>query len=480
MKWYVFVITLHVFVCIGSLSDPVFAYASEKCYVDEDADDDGDGSSDEPYEDIEKALDEDCDTIVVAKGTYKDDITISTGVRVEGKSREDVVISGKVTMKDGATLESCTVSGRGITVADGADADVSNVRIKGAKIGIETTGSGKITVDGCMIHDNGKGLYIQKGKSVKITDTDISDNDEEGLDIRSDVSGTISDNTMENNGESGIEVILGKADLLITDNKIKKNGASGIATQYYKGTGKSGAVKIKGNTIEQNKKNGIDCNTPSGGNPGKEFWDATLNMSSNKVSGNKDGDFAPECSLPEDTTLSATMTKQQKEAYDQKQLELQKEEQARIQAQKEQKIQEQENADEEERLREEEQARLREQMQRESNAQSVISTAQAEINTLYQNNAIIQEKVTQRSAFIMFFIGPKRQELQEIESSIASYDQKIVMMHDELSKIETENIRSEMDALVVDAKNKREEMRLFVEQYNNEFSLFGWLFNRKK
>jgi nitrous oxidase accessory protein NosD len=479
MKWYVLMILLHVIFCIGSFGDPHFVDAREKCYVDEDAND-GDGSSDDPYEDIEKALDEDCSDIVVAKGTYKDDITISKDVSVKCKSRDEVIITGKVTMKDGSTLESCTVSRRGIVVADGADAEIKNVRIKDAHIGIETTGGGKLTVDDCLIHDNDKGLYIQKGKSVKITDTNINDNDEEGLDIRSDVSGTISDNTIEDNGESGIEVILGKADLLISDNKIKENGSSGIATQYYKGTGKSGAVKIKGNTIEKNKKNGIDCNTPSGGNPGKDFWDATLNMSSNTVSGNKDGDFATECSLPEDSTLSATMTKQQKEAYDQKQLELQKAEQLRIQEEKEQELQEKKETEEEARIREEEQARLREQMQRETDAQTTIKATQTEIVDLYKKDIIARGEVMQRPSFVMFFIGPKMKQLDAVKNNIVVYDQKIIVMHNEISKIESENVRSEMNALLVDVKNKREEMQSFVDQYNNEFSLFGWLFNRKK
>jgi hypothetical protein len=463
----------------GLMGNPDFVMAKSTCYVDED-NDDGDGDKDDPFEDITDALKESCDLIVVAKGTYKDDITIGKDVHIEGRSRDDVIITGKVTMKDGAVLEKSTVSGRGISVVDGADADIKNVRIKGARIGIETTGGGKINVDACIIRGNGKGLYIQKGKSVKITDTDISDNDEEGLDLRSDISGTISNNTFENNGESGIEVILGKADLLITDNKIKKNKASGIATQYYKGTGKSGAVKIKGNTITDNSDYGIKCGTPSGGNPGKDFWDATLNMSSNKVSGNKDGDFAPRCALPEDTTLSATMTKQQKEAYDQKQLEIQKAEQARIQEQKQQQLQEQKDAEEEARLQKEEQERLREQMQRETEAQDVIKNKVADINTLYENDVIAQEDVLQRSAFVMFLIGPKRTPLEEIEKRSAEYDQRITEIQQELSKIDSENIRSEMDTLLVDAKNKKEEIHLFIEQYNNEFSLFGWLFNRKK
>lgn len=468
---------------VGLWSSPDFVVARETCYVDEDADDGGDGSDDEPYREIEKALNKDCETIIVKEGSYDEDITIFADVTISGKGRDKVKITGSVLMKNGTTLNGVTVSGKdGIAVAENADVEIRDAAITGADIGIETVaGSGKITVRSVKIFGGKKGMYLQSGNSVKITGCEVYDNDEEGVDIRSDVSGTISDNSITDNGESGIEVILGKADLTISDNKIKSNKASGIATQYYKGTGKSGAVKIKSNTISSNRQYGINCKTPSGGNPGKDFWEASLNMSSNKLSDNKDGNFSAECSLSETTISDATMTQKQKEAAAKAKYEAEQKALAQAQRLKEASAQESQKNEEQKRVEEErQQAIAREQLQKNTELIETATAAVTRINVVYEQDRAAMENAQKRSAFVMFFIGPKKNELNIIASNANKYHEEIDIAQAAIMNMTDQNKKSELHAQIQNFIKKQEELAYFVQQQNEEFSLFGWMFGDSK
>ncbi len=485
MKYYRVILMLVFFIGTGLISNPVFVVAKETCYVDKSADDDGDGGKDHPYQKISKALDKDCVTINVAKGTYGDDITLTSSVSVIGNNRDDVIISGTVTMKDGSRIESVTIKELGIKVVEGADATVNNTIITEANIGITTVaGDGKLIVTNTNFYKNNKGLYLQSGKEVNITKCDIYDNDEEGIDIRSNVEGDISDNTITDNGESGIEVILGKANLTITDNKIKNNKASGIAAQYYQGTGKSGAVKIKNNTIAGNSDYGMNCKVPSGGNPGKDFWTDTLNMSSNKVSGNKDGEFAPSCKFSEEVISDASTTQKQKEqlAENVRLAQEQKEEgvRKRLQEQKEKELAQNSTVDDtKEQQNREEQELLRNQLQKEKDIQSAITQNVIDIEQKYTENALSKKKAEERSALVTFFIGPNKKEVDKIRSNLVIYAQKIVDSQKRVDQIKETSIKNDAQMKVDDMKNKFQEMKQFVENQNREFSLFGWMFNKK-
>ena len=282
------------------LSSPTISLASG-CLVDPDIKNEDGSEKEKKFKTIKKAIEKDCKEIILAAGEHNGNITLESGVSLEGKNQDKTLISGTVTMKNGTSLTKVTVSGSGgVLVEKDAKIKLKNVKIKGASTGVKTVvGKGRITAEGVKIFSGGKGMYLQSGNDVKITNCDVSNNKEEGIDIRSNVSGTISGNSIIGNGESGIEVILGKADLVISGNSIKKNKASGIATQYYSGMGKTGAVKIKNNVISGNSHYGVDCKTPSGGHSPSGFWNNSLDMSSNKLIDNKNGNFAPRCSLPE-------------------------------------------------------------------------------------------------------------------------------------------------------------------------------------
>ncbi|MEA3322714.1 MAG: right-handed parallel beta-helix repeat-containing protein [Patescibacteria group bacterium] len=475
-----FIITL-LFVGImttGFLLNPVFVLAKNTCYVDKNAKDDSDGSSDDPYKKIEKAIDKGCKDIIVKKGTYKDAITLGGGVNVKGKNRDDVIVTGKITMKDGSSLEKITVSGSGVEVAKGADAKIKNAKIKSARIGIETVGNGKLTVDDVSFSDNQKAMYLQRGKNVKITGCKVYNNDEEGIDIRANVDGVISGNEIYSNGESGIEVILGKSDLTISNNSIKKNGSSGIAAQYYKSASKLGGVKITGNTITGNKDFGINCKTPSGGNPGADYWSASINMSSNKVSNNKDGEFSSTCYFDDEKVSDATKTKEQKEQEARDLEEAQK--QAQLdQQKKEQEIKaEQEKKQAQEEREKKEQGELRQKLQHEKELQTSVETFNNEISVLYDGDAITQEEIKSRSKILLFVIGPDYKKLQEMAQHIEQYDEKVEQASSTKNEITDIAITERVQENIVEMTEKRNSVRGFVEEYNNTFSIYGWFFKR--
>ncbi|MFA5985955.1 MAG: right-handed parallel beta-helix repeat-containing protein [Parcubacteria group bacterium] len=475
-----FLLLMIFFVFFGSIfaGDPVFVYASDKCYVDESADSGGDGSDDDPYQNIDKALDKDCDRIIVSAGEYSDNIVIGEDVSVEGKSRDSVTITGSVTLKDGATLSGVTVSGKnGIDVDNDASIEIEDSAIVGADVGIATVaGSGKVTVRDTDIHAGNKGMYLQSGITVAVTGCEIYDNDEEGIDVRSNVAGSITDNEIFSNGESGIEVILGKADLTISDNKIKKNKASGITAQYYKGTGRSGAVKIKNNTITDNAKYGMNCQVPSGGNPGAEFWEASLNMSSNKLSGNKNGNFAPECSLSASTISDASMTHAQKIAAEQ----MQKEEAARKLAEQKQQIKtKQELADEEKQhtIDMEEQEKNRELLQKDTELQTNAQAAITAMQTAYDADMTSVAHAQERNAFVLFLIGPHVKDISAIAERATVYEQGSASVQKAIVDMTDQTKKRVLQQQLDDLLEKRDVIDGFCTQQQKEFSLFGWMFD---
>lgn len=298
----------------GLFFSPVFVRAGYDCYVNDGADSGGDGSKDKPYTKISKALNEVCSEIYVEDGTYADAITLGKNVEIKGSDRNDVVITGKVTMSDGSKMEDVSISGGGVYIDKDADAKIMDSIIKKSSTGVETYGGGKLIVEGTKIYDNGKGFYVQAGKYISITSSGVYNNSEEGIDIRANVDGIISGNIIEDNGESGIEVILGKAELTISNNKIKNNGSSGVATQFYEHADKIGDLKINNNTISGNKNFAVDCKLPSGGSPGKEYWTNSLTLIGNNISENKNGDFSPTCKLGTLKIDNATKTEEELEA----------------------------------------------------------------------------------------------------------------------------------------------------------------------
>lgn len=448
----------------GIFLSPVFVRAASICYVDKSAEDDGDGSSGDPYKKISKAVNDDCGEIKLAKGTYEEDVTLKKGVKLRGNSKDGTIVKGKVTMDDGSEISKLTVLTGGIAVSDGADADIEDAKIKNSNIGITTTGGGKLTADDVVISGNRKGMYIQYGKDIKIINCKVYSNKEEGLDIRANVNGSINNNEIYDNGESGIEVILGKAELSIVNNSIKKNKASGIAAQFYSDTDKKGDVNIKSNVITGNSNFGLDCKAPSGadGRP-KGYWADSMDLTSNKIIDNKKKDFSSACKFDEDKIADATKTKEDREA---EKLALEEKEKTKT-------ISVEEKVELEEiKVQQEEENRIAQKDQEEKNNINIIFE---EVEKFHQSQDENKKIIEGRSSALIFFMGEDYKKIKELKDNLYFYDQKIEEIEERKGLIVDENMLKDADNQISILKGKRESTVKFIENKGSRFSLWGWV-----
>ncbi len=470
-----------VIMTTGLLSNPVFVVASDICYVDENANDDGDGNSDDPYQNIKKALNDDCEDIVVKKGTYEEDIVMNDNVRIDGVNRDDVVITGQVIMKEKSEISNLTISTSSVNIESDADATIDNLNIEKANIGINTKGNGKLTVKNVSLYDNQKAMYLQGGVDVDITNNKIYDNDTKGIDIKDGTEGIISNNSIYDNGDGGIAVVVGESKLEITNNTIKKNKTSGIIVMYYKNISKSDNVKIKDNKITRNKKFGIDCRALSGGNPGKEYWTKSMGVSENKVFDNEDGDFSDTCSI-ESKEISNTVNSEE-QMKKQKLLKLQQERESKAATEQKKKLREakmqQEQDKKAEQKKKSEQESLRSKLQQRMNLQGKVNKLKQEVDEFYSVDSLSQEKIENRPGILIFFIGPDYKELRSMAERIGRYDAKIQEARKIKSTVTDEAIKKRMQEDIEAMIQKKSLVYNFIKQLNDEFSLFGWFFKKK-
>jgi parallel beta-helix repeat protein len=215
-------------------------------------------------------------------------------------------------MKNNSSLENITVSGGNPGVSAEGNSVIENCLVKNNGIqGINAlAGNFSITIENSEISENnGKGIYMQKGRHFLIDHIKSHHNTGEGIDLRENVSGIISKNIIYSNEQSGIELIAGSSTITISDNKIIGNGQDGIQAQYCSGLSctdpeslKTGDIKLLSNDILYNNDNGLKCTNPTG-NPPKEYysgdsWKQSISLENNSFSGNKNI-FDGRCKLKE-------------------------------------------------------------------------------------------------------------------------------------------------------------------------------------
>lgn len=452
-----------------------FVRAAETCTVAKDDDAD--------YKSIAKALEKDCTEIRVQEGAYSDAITIGKDVTVRGADKKKVTISGDVTMKDGAHLRGVTVTAsHGVTAAQRARVKITDVVINGAKIGVTAAGGGGVTMDDVTIRGGGKGMYMQFGTRVAIKNCTVENNKEEGIDLRANTDGSITGCTIASNGESGIEVILGRSNLTISGNTIKKNKASGIATQFYPETKKEGDVRITKNTISGNSHFGVNCKRPIGGTASAGYWDNSLTMTGNTISGNKDGDFSEACKLADQTMAHATMTKTEiaEAAALQAQQEQQRQEALRVAAEEKKKVAQQKAADaqaraEEEKRQKEEEERQKKQQEHDAQAVADVEARLGEIAALQETTRVLQERVASRPAWKVFFVGVDTSATGQIAESVLQQNQKIREVHDVIATIGDVAQRESFAPRIDNHASIAGESDDFLAIQKGRFSLFGWM-----
>lgn len=444
------------------LTWPLFSLARDyDYYVDSGASSGGDGSEEDPFDEVADAVNEG-GNIFIEDGEYDENLKLKKGTKLFGESEGGVVISGEIKMGDKTALKDLTVKDANETVIVEVDADVEidNCIIEDfGKIGINALAGGeKLKVFNSKIKDGeGKGFYIQRGKEIELIANEVVGNMEEGIDIRSEVDGLIKDNFIMKNGESGIEVVVGNSDLKIEDNKIKKNGSSGIASQFYPDFDLSdkGDIKIEYNEIEDNDKYGFDCNRPQGGSPDDDYWRDSIELEGNDISGNGIKAISDYCKFikavdenEEADNLIDDVSKEEK--------------------------------NEEPKLIEEEKKEIERQaeLERWRSERLLQETEELFIKNKELNLAIEDQisEIEKVGNIEKFFMGIDEQKINNLKSNLANEKQQIREIKNLLIEPDWEEGKKRIFKRDLSKiKEQARQQQVFLEQRSQSFSIWGWL-----
>lgn len=264
----------------GAIFGPALVTGGSKSlYVDEDNKGKEDGSRDHPYRTISKALKnaKGGTNVFVAKGKYRENITIPSDVKViGGKDNDDVVIEADnrsqptVVMKDDTELNKITVVGgrHGIRVLDHDSAKIVRVVVKNSsRDGIHIENGTRerkqqVLIDRSVIKNNRMAGIFSEKRWVIILDSDITGN-ADGVDFTGGVKAWFEDNRINDNQGSGIKAVLDEASIWSKNNSIRRNGREGIEINAY---GAAGQIGFKKAAVIDNGRYGIArvARTPDG------------------------------------------------------------------------------------------------------------------------------------------------------------------------------------------------------------------------
>ena len=234
---------------------------SKQVYVDKDAKGSEEGTSNHPYHSISKALKnaKEGTDVHVAKGTYKENITVPKGVKLFGKKKDigDVVIKSDngdkptVTMKHQTELNFLTIEGgrHGVRVLEDAKAKIYKVNIKKSNrdgIHIDSASRDKkhrALIDSVEVQTSARAGIFSEKRDIVVIGSDIHDNKSDGVDLAGGMEGWFEHNRINSNGGSGIKVILDGASVWTKSNSIRNNKREGVEVNAYGAAGNFGLKK---------------------------------------------------------------------------------------------------------------------------------------------------------------------------------------------------------------------------------------------
>lgn len=245
---------------------------SKQVYVDKDAKGSEEGTANHPYHSISKALKnaKEGTDVQIAKGTYKENITIPKGVKLLGKKKDigDVVIKADneekptITMKHQTEINFLTVSGgrHGVRVLEDAKVKVYKVKIKNSDrdgIHIDAASRDKkhrALLDSVEISGSKKAGIFSEKRDIVVINSNIYNNTSDGVDLAGGMEAWFENNRINNNGGSGIKVILDDASVWTKSNSIRNNKREGVEVNAY---GKAGNVGLKKANLIGNGRYGV-------------------------------------------------------------------------------------------------------------------------------------------------------------------------------------------------------------------------------
>lgn len=252
---------------------PVFVFGSAKVvFVDKDANGSQDGTSNHPYQSISKALDhiKDGTEVHIAKGTYKENVTLPKGVKLIGKEkdRSAVVIEAKndsrptITMKHQSELDHLTVDGgrHGVRIVEDSKAIIYDVVVKNSNrdgIHIDAASLNKkyqVSISKTDVKNNDRaGIYAEK-HNIVIMDSNIVSNHSDGIDFAAGTKAWLENNRFNDNKGSGAKLTLDGANIWSKKNGFRNNKHEGVEVNAY---GATGTIGFKKTTIVNNDRYGI-------------------------------------------------------------------------------------------------------------------------------------------------------------------------------------------------------------------------------
>lgn len=256
----VFVIAIAGSFTVVRADDPVTSDVTT--YVDDDGDAD--------FASIQAAIDNASagDTIFVYNGTYHENIVVHTAINLVGESRNATIIDGG----DSGDVVNVT--------ADGTNISGFTIRNSNSSKAGLTVGAAHVTISGCNITDNARGIVLHNANYTTISSNWVQDNDGNGIEaaysghctyfhniIKNNIqpgdpppnaAGIFMDNchysTVENNllayNDVGMS-LLGCYNVTVCNNTASSNGFHGI------GVSDSGNVTVYNNTISNNTDTGL-------------------------------------------------------------------------------------------------------------------------------------------------------------------------------------------------------------------------------
>ncbi|MEI7891115.1 MAG: right-handed parallel beta-helix repeat-containing protein [bacterium] len=280
-----------------------FASSRKGIYVDASAKGSENGSASSPYHTISKALDnaDDRIDIHVAKGEYRENITIEKGIQVFGSAAGDVVIRPAsknkpvVTMKHNTEINKVTIEkgDDGVLVREDAKASIIEVVIK------NNTGDGvkiekgdvkdkfRVSISDSTIIDNGgSGIFSQK-RRLSIINNDVVNNGKDGIDLYGGTSAWMEKNSIRNNDKSGLKLTLDGSEIWTKNNTIKGNSGQGVEVNAWGGVGRIDLNKSK---ITDNKKFAVARNARV--SFGASIWNGLTVQKNTDFKDNKSGNIS--------------------------------------------------------------------------------------------------------------------------------------------------------------------------------------------
>lgn len=444
-----------------------FAIAeSYDIYVDKSYSGDEEGTSEKPYKKISDALEkaDNGDKIFIKNGTYEEEIIVPIGVSLYGEEKSKTIIknssdsSTTIKSKGDNVLRNLTVFGGYSGIVFEKKGEIKKCIIKNVKKNAvdAVLGSSELKISDSKITGNGKGVYVQMGRTIMISNNEFSDNGEEGIDIRAKVKGTIQGNSITGNGEGGIEIIIGSSNVTIKNNQINKNKASGIAAQFYAETSKTGKVTIQDNTINQNGHFGIECNAPSGGNTPKGYWNNSLDLVSNVIENNKKIAVSKSCKIVE------AITEEEEKGNQTLNNGPEKPENTTLTG-------EEQKADE------------KIELENIYNPYELVSIKELDEIKLkndefYLNYLQSLKDSEKRGKIKIFFIGHNYKKIEQLKQLNEQQKNSLARLQEIKSSSENNLLNEIIDPLIQAIEKNIQESDLIIDNQEDKFSLFGWIF----